>query len=133
MTEKNDLPSGLLMFIAEQRQYRVLDWSAGDYEGDNRVQPDDDIYTANVVTSAVKGVFLPNHRPVLDIDVPAYLVPSTTPGHSHLYIDKEMSWSQYARLLNVLVDAGIIEEGYLGASLARGDTTVRLPWIKKEI
>lgn len=74
----------------------------------------------------------PLHRPVLDIDFPAALIPSTTPGHFHLYLDKPMGWSQYSRLLGALAEAGIIEQGYLGASIDRGYTSVRLPWVKKE-
>lgn len=69
---------------------------------------------------------------VLDIDLPAQLVPSSTPGHFHLYIDKEVPTDKYMRLLEVLAEVGIIEEGYKEASIARGFTAVRLPWIKKE-
>lgn len=72
------------------------------------------------------------HRPVLDIDFPAVLLPSTTPGHFHLFLDKEIAWSTYARLLSALSDAGIIEEGYEDASHNRKFSSVRLPWVKKE-
>lgn len=71
------------------------------------------------------------HRPVLDIDMPIAVVPSSTPGHYHLFIDKEMSWNDYSRLLGVLAEVGILEPGYVGASLARKATMVRLPWVKK--
>jgi hypothetical protein len=71
------------------------------------------------------------HRPVLDIDIPAALIPSSTPGHSHLYIDKPLTWDQYENLLWALVDCGIIESGYASASVARGYTSARLPWVKK--
>jgi hypothetical protein len=71
------------------------------------------------------------HRPLLDIDFPAAVIPSTTEGHCHLYIDKELEWKDYKKLLNILADLGIIEHGYRGASLARGYTALRLPWIKK--
>lgn len=72
------------------------------------------------------------HRPLLDIDFPATVIPSTTPGHCHLYIDKELNWKDYKKLLNLLADLGIIEHGYRGASLARGYSALRLPWIRKE-
>lgn len=72
------------------------------------------------------------HRPVLDIDFPVKVVPSSTPGHFHLYLDKEMSWEVYEELLKALGKAGILEEGYVRASIAREHTSVRLPWIKKE-
>lgn len=71
------------------------------------------------------------HRPLLDIDFPAAVIPSSTEGHCHLYIDKELEWKDYKKLLNVLADLGIIEHGYRGASLARGYSALRLPWIKK--
>ena len=72
------------------------------------------------------------HRPLLDIDFPATVIPSSTEGHCHLYIDKELEWKDYKKLLNVLADLGIIEHGYRGASLARGYSALRLPWIKKK-
>lgn len=72
------------------------------------------------------------HRPMLDIDFPATVIPSSTEGHCHLYIDKELEWKDYKKLLNVLADLGIIEHGYRGASLARGYSALRLPWIKKD-
>lgn len=72
------------------------------------------------------------HAPVLDLDVPAFLVPSSTPGHSHLVIDVPMTWDDYDQLLNILADVGIIEEGYYRASDRRGYSSIRLPWVKKE-
>lgn len=71
------------------------------------------------------------HAPTLDIDIPAYLIPSSTPGHSHLYIDVEITWDKYVKLLNVMAECGILEEGYVKASIAKGGTYVRLPHIKK--
>lgn len=103
-----------------------------------------DLSEANVVTSisgdSSKGERLLDvdldtrkgyHRPVLDLDVPAFLVPSSTPGHSHLYIDRLLNWDAYRQLLTALGRAGIIEDGYVGASIARGHTAVRLPWVPK--
>jgi hypothetical protein len=97
-----------------------------------RKQPDEveNIDNANIVTSKVKGT-INQHKPVLDIDFPATLIPSSTPGHFHLFLDREMSWFVYEKLLYALADAGILEEGYVGASIQRGYTAVRLPWIKK--
>jgi hypothetical protein len=88
-----------------------------------------DIETAELISSLNSTGM---HRPLLDIDFPAVVIPSTTPGHGHLYIDKEMSWKDYKKLLNLFADLGIIEHGYRGASLARGYSALRLPWIKKE-
>jgi len=91
----------------------------------------DDLSEAHVITSGIKGAWN-SHRPLLDIDFPAALVPSTTPGHFHLYLDKELSWDKYEDLLKALGKAGILESGYVAASIARGYTSVRLPWVKKK-
>jgi len=74
-----------------------------------------------------------SHKPILDIDFPAKLVPSSTEGHFHLYLDKELSWEQYEKLLRALADAGIIEQGYANASIERRYSAARLPWVKKEV
>lgn len=71
------------------------------------------------------------HRPILDIDFAAELVPSTTKGHFHLYLDKPMTWKQYKKLLGVLAEVGVIEHGYAQASIERGYSSTRLPWVKK--
>lgn len=71
------------------------------------------------------------HRPLLDLDIDAVLLPSTHEGHHHLYIDKPMPWTDYIELLQVLAKVGIIEPGYASASLARGYTALRPPWVKK--
>lgn len=72
------------------------------------------------------------HRPALDIDIPARLVPSSTPGHSHLYLDVDLTWEKYRRLLEVLDEVGVIEKGYTYVAMEREATFVRLPWIKKK-
>lgn len=105
-------------------------------EYQNETVPTDKLDEAEVVTSQSNiehwfgtGIM---HRPVLDIDFPATVIPSTTPGHGHLYIDKLLTWDQYEKLLNVLAEVGIIEQGYAGASIARQHTAVRLPWVRKK-
>ena len=83
---------------------------------------------ANVVSSVIcPGI----HAPVLDIDFEARLIPSSTPGHYHLYLDKAMSWKKYRKLLKALARAGVIEEGYAFSSIRRGFSAVRKPDIKK--
>lgn len=72
-----------------------------------------------------------NHRPVLDFDIPARYVPSTTEGHGHLYIDLALDWEKYEKLLVALADAGILEDGYVKAALRRKATFVRPEWVKK--
>lgn len=75
----------------------------------------------------------PYHAVLLDLDVPAYLVPSSTPGHSHLYVDVLVPKSELIELLEVLAKTGVIEQGYAEASIKRGRTCLRLPWVKKDL
>ncbi len=72
------------------------------------------------------------HMPVIDIDLPCMLVPSSKPGHFHLYINRAMTWSKYVAILEALEAAGVIQEGYLHHSKRRGYTTVRYPGVTKQ-
>jgi hypothetical protein len=86
----------------------------------------------NVATSQIHENYETKwHIPVLDIDMPCALYPSSTEGKYHLYIDAPMSWEDYQRLLVVLASVGIIESGFANASIAEGYSAVRLPWVKK--
>jgi hypothetical protein len=92
---------------------------------------------AKVITSQVKDTSdiygVPHHQPVLDLDVEHHYFPSSTPGHGHLYINCEpLNWRQYKNLLEVLADCGIIEREYAEASIAKGYSAVRLPWVQRE-
>lgn len=86
---------------------------------------------ADIITSEVVGS-TDLHAPVLDLDFPVAVVPSTTPGHYHLYLDWTLSKENYFKLLDTLADVGLIESGYVEASRARGYSAVRLPWITKD-
>lgn len=118
-THEHPFPGNVLMAVERM----------DDYEDETRTpvtNPDD----ANVVSSIFEGTGR-YHRPVLDIDFPAALVPSTTPGHFHLYLDKVLTWEKYEKLLRVLAEVGIIEQGYANVSIERRHTAVRVPWIRK--
>lgn len=97
------------------------------------------VVSSEVVSSEVRGGGMfkrqlsGTHTPLLDIDMPAALVPSSTEGHFHLYIDKEMTWREYKRFLRAMMKAGIIEKGYYKISVKRKATHLRLPWIKKVV
>lgn len=65
------------------------------------------------------------HAPVIDLDIPCRLLPSSTPEHYHLYIDRLMPWETYEALLKALYDAGLIQAGYLRASLKYKQSYVR--------
>ena len=84
----------------------------------------------SIMTSAIVNSKL--HAPVLDIDIPAALIASSTAGHSHLIIEKALTWRQYKRLLRELARAGIVERGYYTMSRRRGYSSVRLPWVRKQ-
>ncbi len=102
------------------------------YDADDSRMPHwDTMPDDNLATSIARNGFGSNF-PVLDLDFPAALFPSTQRGHFHLYLGKRLTWDQYQRLLTVLGEVGILEPGYVAASLRRGYTAVRLPWIQKE-
>lgn len=94
---------------------------------------------AKLISSELKGDYQEDihgldqelHSPVLDIDFAARLIPSSTPGHFHLYLDGlHLSWEKYARLLTALAEAGVIEKGYAGAAIRRKATFVWKPGCK---
>jgi hypothetical protein len=86
---------------------------------------------ANLITSQIVGQ--PGmHALVIDLDVPHAYVPSTTPGHGHLYLDVPMTTELAMSLLEFLADCGVVEEGYYKASKNRGCSAVRPPWVQKE-
>lgn len=58
-------------------------------------------------------------------------IPSSTPGHHHLILDANLPWSNYTMLLKTLARAGVIEKGFAGASIKKGFSAIRPPWVKK--
>lgn len=103
-----------------------------------------DLNRANVVSSEIKGYpkdfnaetkafDLPRHAVLLDIDYPAHLIESSSPGHYHLYLDvpQGVKHADYMELLEVLGRVGVIERGYAEVSIKRGHSDLRLPWVKK--
>ena len=91
----------------------------------------DSLDAANIITSKLLAPG-DKHIPIFDIDLPIYVLPSRTAGHSHLYINKEVTWEQLKAIMEAFVAAGIVEEGYQMASEKHGFTSLRLPWIKKQ-
>ena len=135
-----DIPSGLFNLLNRLKTYSV-DWKFTfvptentEYEvgTDREAASLDD---ANVVSSEFKPeTFLAKrHVVAIDLDVPAYLIPSSTVGHSHLYIDvpNGIAWEDYSALLDALAKCGVIENGYREVSQKRGHTDLRLPWVSK--
>lgn len=65
--------------------------------------------------------------PILDLDFPHHFEPSTTPGHTHFYIDVPMSKWRWFWLMTALAYAGVIEKPFYAWSLRRGGNFVRIP------
>jgi hypothetical protein len=72
------------------------------------------------------------HRAVLDIDFPAMLVPSSTPGHFHLYLELPMETETYLRFVDMLAEFGVVSKFYAKVGRMRSQTFCRLPWVRKE-
>lgn len=90
------------------------------------MRPSNNPRMAQLVSSEVKGQ--PGmHAPVIDLDFPAHLYPSRTPGHFHLWLDKPMTWREYKALLKALYKAGVIERGFYVMSVKRGKSFLRVP------
>lgn len=89
----------------------------------------------NVVTSFLSDGDSPGdqplHAPVLDIDFQCFVVPSSRPGHYHLYLDHALTWEKYAALLTALGEAEILSPGFVHFALEREETVVRMPWVPK--
>lgn len=86
---------------------------------------------ANLISSLLYPTYKNIHAPTLDIDMQCYLVPSSTATHFHLYIEHQMTWRRYKRLLRALYKAGIIQRGFYRLSVKRGATFLRKPGVKK--
>lgn len=71
------------------------------------------------------------HYVVLDLDMPAILMPSSTVNHYHLIIQSTISWDEYKVLLETLASIGVIEQGYADASINRGYSAIRRPGVTK--
>lgn len=102
-----------------------------DEDGNYHIEPGREVKTlkeAEIVSSEIENGL---HAPVLDIDFGAALIPSSTFGHYHLYLDQPMTWRTYKRLLKALAKAGVIEKGYARASIARGYSALRVPGLMK--
>lgn len=115
-----------------KRKFYRVDFSSLEYvNNDSESRTECAESEANAVSSRLQGTIGNLHAPVLDIDYGARLIPSSTPGHSHLYLDVTVTWDEYVEVLEALAKCGLIEEGYKNAAIARGATFVRTPGTKK--
>lgn len=104
-----------------KRYYKTPDQLA-DYACDEIGEPDPE---GNMVGSLTNDDY--HHMPALDLDIPHKYVPSSTPGHGHLYIDVPMVWNDYLKLLHLLAELGILEENFVLQAQQRGMTQLRAP------
>jgi len=129
--------------------FKVLKWVTDNASGDWEpgMEPDPmvnleetkNLNEADIVTSQGRLTefeeefgLTPKHMVMFDCDVPVVVVPSSTPGHSHLYFPSSyVSKDMLFVLFDALADAGIVERGYVAASKARGFAALRLPWVHK--
>jgi hypothetical protein len=91
--------------------------------------PESDSEKANLIGSLCADG---SHMPALDIDLPCSLVPSTTEGHFHMYIDKPMSFMAYKKLVAAFIEAGIVEPNIMKYMEMNGMTTLRPAKVKKK-
>jgi hypothetical protein len=99
-------------------------------ETDYEVKPDEaDINNGNLIGSATQQG---THAPVFDLDFPAYLLPSSSPGKFHLYLEKEISWESYLDILESMVNAGLLEPGWVDSGITNGAMLLRPPGVFKE-
>lgn len=85
-----------------------------------RVHP----YDANLISSIRVDE---KHVLLLDLDMEHFYVPSSTPGHGHLYINAELTYDQLYEILQPLVKYGIVQRGIYEGFLRRGWLSLRLP------
>lgn len=126
------LPVLVAQALADSKVYHV-DFAKSTGYNDDEARTEKPADECNVITSelAQEGLWGAQHRVLLDLDIAAELIPSSTPGHSHLYIDVRAQWEAVENLLDALVACGVIEEGYANASKLRKHTALRMPGVVK--
>lgn len=70
-------------------------------------------------------------RTGLTLSVPVTAIPSSTRGHRHVYIDAEITWERYARLLGVLERARVLRGKFYAWALERRKTLLFKPGLTK--
>ena len=90
----------MIVDFNHQRLFKVLKWVTGGDSAafDKGTEPDPmknlevttDLNEADIVTSEVVQLFdwpgiEPKHMVMFDVDIPMVVIPSSTPGHNHVY------------------------------------------------
>lgn len=136
-------PAGLTALIRRLTWHHQVRWEVPDYVEDVE---DHRSVTANLdqveAFSSQRTDALPMidgnepiHALLLDIDLPAWVVPSTQVNHNHLYVDlasvHHVGTKHLEEFLLAAAQIGLVEEGYARACIARGMTSLRAPWVPK--
>jgi hypothetical protein len=149
------LPDGLRDLLESRRLFAEVRWQ--DYTPDGEADRVDvnDLEDGEAASSQRESDHR-YHAILFDIDVPAelvedgqlfkagdfewwvplsargaWLIPSSTEGHSHLYVAVDWPWHRVLWNLRRFTEAGVVEDGYYQVSRKRGFTALRLPWIRK--
>jgi len=93
---------------------------------DNHLKEVDNELEADLVGSKTFGKGSKNyHLPVIDFDFPCYIVESVDPDHGHLYIDHPLPWEDYKKLLETLLEIGLVQHGWYQNAIDDEQTFVR--------
>lgn len=116
-------------FMVTNQLVHCENLDTANYSHDNNNSDTDDLSKANLISSKVKGTT--RHKPIFDLDFEAALLPSSTEGHYHLYLDKELTNDQMERLVRVLHEIGILAQGNLNQWTRNKAQFLRVPWVRK--
>jgi hypothetical protein len=128
-----DLPEGLSGLLSRLTTVRY-EWNRDHVPFDRDGNRDSTVcapmHEATAVMSA--NAETGRHAVLLDIDYPAYVVPSSTGGHNHIYLDVPdgLSDRQHRRLMKALGKAGVVEKEWAHAN--RHGSALRPPWVTKD-
>ncbi len=70
--------------------------------------------------------------PFIDFAVPVKLVPSSSKNHFHVYLDVEMSWEEYQKLLEEMLDLGLLGADWVKMAIKQKMTTLIRPGLTKK-
>jgi hypothetical protein len=71
------------------------------------------------------------HTLFLDLDDEHFVSPSSTPGHSHLYINTDLDLEALKEIIDVLAKHGIVQQGIKNQLDSYGFLTLRPPGVQK--
>lgn len=126
--QRDEVERNLLSHIVGligRRRFKVPHIDSHSYDGAIRAEAADG---ANLISSECDDGM---HAPMFDLDFGAYLIPSSTQGNNHLYIEKKITWAQYENILKAFEAAGLVQEGWVRSARRDKRAYLRLPNIRK--